>query len=512
MNAPPMLMPVAMGGVPAVRALSSEWFTTQGITQPQAVEIYQSIVDFGKAPADEAWVYRCIALKAFFAQGVPLRVYVKSGRERIPAEDTGDAAAQELQGLLDDVNPESMNGGDLKAFSTASMSAWGENYVKKVRGRLGGPPQELWWLRAPDLTPKMGRTWIDHYDYRDRTGQTESYRPRDIIAWRTLNLQDPTRGLSPISSIRYAISVNRQSDEQAANLLANWSVPPGAWVIPKDADFTPQDRSLVRRALRALRGPRGAGKTPVLPQGLTWQTIGLTPADTESVHARKLSRMQICAVMGVPLVLAGDDEKTTVYANMRDAERVFARYMINELDGMADGYNGWLVPDFDPAPVAKRHIQVAFDYSGIEALQAPLEDRKRVALSEIEHSARLPDEYRAEFGIGQPLPNGEGRILTRLSTLIPIGLGAAAPPSDFTAPPRQLADDGSDGADAVRAFGADLYKQPAVKAWVAGAPLDLDALIGHPITATARLAVEAGLRRRDPAAAIADSLRQGVPV
>src|SRR5438105_15668101 len=149
-----MLMPVAMGGVPAVRALSSEWFTTQGITQPQAVEIYQSIVDYGKAPADEAWVFRCIALKAFFAQGVPLRVYVKDGRQRIPAEDTNDVAAQELQGLLDDVNPLSMNGGDLKAFSTASMSAWGEHYVKKVRGRLSGPPQELWWLRAPDLTPQ----------------------------------------------------------------------------------------------------------------------------------------------------------------------------------------------------------------------------------------------------------------------------------------------------------------------------------------------------------------------
>jgi len=32
--------------------------------------------------------------------------------------------------------------------------------------------------------------------------------------------------------------------------------------------------------------------------------------------------MTIAAVLGVPLVLAGDDEKASVYASTRDAERV----------------------------------------------------------------------------------------------------------------------------------------------------------------------------------------------
>lgn len=508
-----MLMPVATGGMPAVRDLSGQWYATMGIERDRAMEVYNSIAEFGRAPADEAWVYRCVALKSFFAQGVPLRVYVKDGPERIPADNTTDAAAQDLQGLLDDVNPVNMNGGDLKAFTTASMSVWGENYVRKVRGRLGGPPQELWWLRAPDISPKMGRVWIDSYDYRDRTGQAETYGVRDVIAWRALNLQDPTRGLSPLSSIRFAISINRQHDEQAANLLANWSVPPGAWVIPKDADFSTQDRSLVQRALRALRGPRNRGKVPVLPQGLTWQTIALTPQDQETLGARKVSRMQICAAEGVPLVLAGDDEKTTVYANMRDAERVFARYMISELDGIADGYNGWLVPDFDPAPRGRRRLVVAFDYSEIEALQAPLEDRKRVALSEIQHGARVADEYRAEFRTGKALPNGEGQIVTRLSTLLPIdGPPVEAPPADITVPPRDLGTDGS--ADSIRSFGRDLYKHPAVKAWVAdpSSPLNLTALLGHSVPVSAQEAIEAGLRRRDTAAAIADSINQGVPV
>ncbi len=509
MNRPP-LSDVASAGMPAVREMSGQWLAFMGINQSQGVQVMSAIGDFGRAPADEAWVYRCVALKASFAAGVPLRTYVKAGRERIPAEDTRDAAAQDLGALLEEVNPVNMNGGDLKAFSTAAMSVWGENFVQKVRGRHGGRPKELYWHRAPDMAEQMGRIGVDAWKYR--TGpDTEIIPSRDMIMWKTINLQNPVRGLSPLSAARYAIAVNRQADEHMANLLANWSVPPGAWVIPKDVDFTPQDRSLVQRTLRMLRGPRNAGKVPVLPQGLTWQSISMTPADMESVHARKLSRMQICSVLGVPLVLAGDDEKTTVYANMRDAERIFARFMIGELDTQADGYNGWLVPDFDPVNRSRRHIEVAFDYSQIEALQAPLEDRQQVSLSEIEHGARTPDEYRAQYRIGGPLPNGEGKTITRLSTLVPLGIGPEAPPADYTAVPQQTLSD--DGSDTIRAFGRHLYAHPAVKSWIAdpSTSLNANALLGHNVRPAARAVLEDGIRRRNTAAVIAETLQGVMP-
>lgn len=491
MTAAPMLMPVATAGMPAFKDVSGTWQQFMGMPYADQADAYKSLSDYGKAPADEAWVYRCVALKAAFAQGVPLRVYVKDGRQRIPAEDSGNAAAEDLQFLLDDVNPVSMNGGDLKAFSNAATSVWGENYVRKVRGRLGGPPKELWWLRAPDITPNLGRVWIDTYTYRDRREGTETIASKDVIAWRRMNLQDPTRGLSPLSSVRYEIAFGRMAAEHATNSLANWNIPPGAWVIPKDADFTTQDRNLVKRALALLRGPKGAGKTPILPQGLTWQNIALNSKDAEYVAGRKLSRMSVCAAEGVPLVLAGDDEKTSVYANMRDAERIFARYMITELDWTADGFNGWLVPDFDPS---RKLLVVAFDYSQIEALQAPLEDRQRVALSEIEHGARTGDEYRATFRTGQPLPNGEGQVVTRLSTLVPIDIGPAAPPAETTTPPSDILPD--DGSDSIRS---------ALRSYRRGGPIEpvaaqLGVLPSDPNLLT-------GLRRGYSAAQLSD----GVP-
>lgn len=492
MNRPPSILSptVAMAGMPSTRDFSGTWRQFMGIPEGPSIDAYRTMSDFAKAPADEAWVYRCVNLKAAFAQGVPLRVYVKSGKELTPVEDTTDGAAQDLQGLLDDVNPISMNGSDLKAFTIGALSVWGENYWRKVRGRLGGEPKELWWLAADEVTPKVGRVWIDSYDYTGRDRVTENYPARDIVAFRRLNLQDPTRGLSPLSAARYEISTNRQAAEWNASTLANWGIPAVYWQIPKDADFTPQDRSLVQRALRALRGPRNQGKAPIVPQGLEAKQLALSPKDAEWLASRKVSRMTICAVEGVPLVLAGDDDKASVYANLRDAERIFARSMISELDWVADGINGWLVPDFDPSPPGRRRIVVGFDYSGIEALQPALREDYLAWQSWIDRGVAVPNEARRHFRLGPDLPWGDQPLLA--TSVIPTDSVEAdqlkqEAAMDGNLPPEQPAATGG-----IR----HLYRHAAVRAWFAdpspSALADVADLLG--VEASDDLAD--GLRRR----------------
>jgi len=500
-----------------LRAMSAEWFSFNGINRHEGAQIMHSLAEYGKAPADEAWVYRCVALKAGFAQSVPLLVELRDGSGWMRAEESNDGAALDLQGLLDDVNPVNMNGSDLKAWSVAATSVWGETYWRKVRGRFGGAPQELFWLRSPDLEPKKGRVWIDTYEYHPTSGATESYPARDIVPFRRLNLEDPTRGLSPLASARYDIAVNRQAAEWQAEVLANWGIPPLYWQIPKDADFSPQDQSLVRRALRALRGPRNQGKTPIVPQGLEAKVISLSPKDADWLASRKVSRMTICAVEGVPLVLAGDDDKNTVYANLRDAERVFGRYMITELDWLADGMNGWLVPDFDPARPGRRRIRIRFDYSEIESLQAPLEDRKRSAQAEVDRGLMGRREYRTLYRIGSaqsPMPDSVPEFV-ELKTLLPLGDVPAGTETDPTAVDQPAADspfdqivDDAGAADALRTIGRALYRHAAVRAWVAdpGSELDAAALIGANVSRETSSQIEAGLRRRDSATQIADQL------
>jgi len=423
-----------------------------------------------------------------------------------------------LQFLLDDVNPVNMSGSDLKAYTIAGLAVWGENYWQKVRGRFGGPPQELYWLRAPDIRPNIGRTWIDRYDYHPANGDIQTFAPRDIVPFRTINLQDPTKGLSPLAAVRNEITVNRQATLQTASTLANWGIPAGAWVAPKDAGLTPQDQGMIKRALRALRGPQNQGKTPILPQGLDWKPLALNPKDAEWLAARKVSRMTICAALGVPLVLAGDDEKTTVYANLRDAERVMWRLsLIPRLDWYADVLNSWLVPDFDKT---RRRLVVAFDYTGIEALAPTWDQEWNAWLGGVGAQIIVPNEFRRHFRIGDDVPWGDAPVPDTKITLRPDPTGVpssampAADPSnviDLPPPvdaPLEETDLPPQPIVALRAFGKTLYQQPAVKAWIAdpSRPLAVRSLLGQDVPSEIRDAIEDGLRHRHNAARIADSL------
>jgi HK97 family phage portal protein len=534
----PFNFETAMAGLRSVKDMSGQWYAVMGIDR-NAPGQYGSVSDFAKAPADEAWVYRCVSIKASFAQSVPLVVDSMitapaislpgqptraAVRTWLPAVDTTDGAAQDLQALLDDVNPVNMSGADLKAWTIAARAVWGESHWKKVRGKLGGAPQEIYWLRSVDLAPVMGRVWIDKYNYRPQGTGTlpEEIESRNVVPFRTVNLQDQTHGLSPLSGSRFEISVNRMAAEWNAAVLANDGVPSMYWQIPKESEVTDQDESLIRRTIRQLKGPKNARKAVMMPAGIEPKILSLLPRDADWIASRKVSRMTICAAQGVPLVLAGDDDKNTVYGNVRDAERIFARSMIQELDWVTDGINSWLVPDFNPVPVSKRTIRVRADYSEIEALQAPLEQRKQIALQELEKGVRTPNEYRRAFRIGPDFPKGdEAYISTRLA---PDPLDVAPPtttepevsedegemvgdPAADTADPTA----GPIAADTVREL-RGLYKLPAVRAYIAdpSRPVPTLEVLGFDPGPTVTSLLGVGITRRYSPAQIADGA-EGFP-
>jgi HK97 family phage portal protein len=459
--------------------MSAAWFSFMGIGQNDS-DVPRNLSDFARQPADEAWVYRCMSVRAENAQGIPLKVEIYGGKEWEPAEGQNDGPADDLQFLLDDVNP-AWHGPQLQAYMEAGAAVHGGSYLRKVRGRFGGTPQELWWMSANDCKPDIltGAAMPTSYTYQPNGAGATVYQAKDIIPLReTVNLRNPYQMLSPLSAVRYEISVNRNAAEWTAALLKNWAIPPLVWVAPKDSSITQQDIGYIRRALRSLRGPQNQGKTPVLPGGLEPKVLSMSAKDADWLGARKISRMAVCAVLGVPLVLAGDDEKTSVYGGARDAERILWRMtLIPKLDARAATLNSWLVPDFDKT---RKRLRVAYDYTGIEALQpAPAE-----AMAQWNETVKigLPlNRMIAHFGMGKPVEGGdEPRILLRTGeiplkdatdaeAIAALTGNAAAPgqggPTSSGTTPRP-AEYNTDSARSIAALGGGLYKHAAIRAFI----------------------------------------------
>ena len=491
-------MPMLDLRAPATKDSLTNWKAFMGIPQ-QGVAVPRSLREFGRQPADEAWVYRGMAVRANAVAGMPLRVQVKDSRAWVDVEESPIPEAVDLQYLLDDVNP-GWEGTTLQAYTEAGAVIHGGSYWLKVRGGLGGRPQELHWLSGADVEAKMGRSLPETYTYQPQgQASAEDYRARDIIPHRdTVNLENPYKLLSPLSAARYEIATNRGASEWNAALLENWNIPPGAWVAEKDVEFDQTEKNLIKRALRQLRGPSNQGKTPVLPGGLKWQALSMNAKDAEWLASRKVSRMAICAVTGVPLVLAGDDEKAGVYASVRDAERVMWRVeLIPTLDRRAARLDSWLVPDFDPS---RRRIRVRYDYSGIEALRAaPAEDMQQW-LGAVDRGLPI-NRWLARYG-ERPVEGGDEPRFKPEPTA-----GDARPAEYQTASEtgRDRRPATTRAADVVRTLGRSLYRYEDVKAFLNTDDRGwLDAL--GPFEAADRDALAVGLKRRYSA----DQLLSGV--
>lgn len=492
--------------------LAPAFFRFNGIpANGDDVPVPTSLREFALTPADEPWVYSCLNRLFMSMQQVPLRVYEKKGRNLVPMEETKRPDGVDLQYLLDNINTLAMNGADFRGYTIASYGSWGGGYWKKVRGVRGGPPQEIYWLPAPDVTPEKDPAVVGAvraFRYQPNgTSIREDYAARDVLAFRRFNLADPTQLLSPLSAGRYDISISRQATMQAASVLNNWSIPLGAWVAPKGEGIQSQDVNLIRRVLRQMRGPRGAGKTPVLPNGLEWKPLALNPKDAEWLQARKVSRLTVCGLLGVPLLLAGDDESTGPYAYAREIKKWFWETTIQgHGQQITDTLNGWLVPDFDKT----RTLICQFDYSEIEALKPPETERRATATSELFSGARVINEYRAEFKVGPPVDWGNEPYLVRKTPAgqqftSDIGAEQAILASETT----PLAGQGNAKPDPQVADTVvpmkHLYSLPEVAAFQSGQPLDL-AFLGIPVTDAQKAVIETGLRRRYSSAQIANGV------
>ena len=178
----------------AIKDSYSSWRSFMGIPEGGA-SVPSGLRAMGRVPADEAWVMSCVTKLAYAAQSVELRVQVKEGKEWVDNADVANAAADDLQLLLNDVNPE-WDGNQLQLYLEASDVIHGGCYLRKVRGRLGGPPQELHWLPAPNVKPIKDRASIVDYEYRP------TYEPALSVVCKSVERAERESGYRIIIDVR----------------------------------------------------------------------------------------------------------------------------------------------------------------------------------------------------------------------------------------------------------------------------------------------------------------------
>lgn len=379
-------------------ALFDAFNETRESAQARCGQLTTAKADLAQAYALAVWAYRCVKLRADAVAGVPLRLLDAGGApiERHPLLD-----------LLRDVNPLAMNLGDLLRATESALCIWGASYWLKVTRPGSNRPHQLVWLNPTTITVKADpNKGLIAYEQRVG-GQSRSFAPGEVIAFRSFNPLDDLGGLSPLSVALSEINAELNAARFVAAFFANDARPAG--LLTTDQQLP--DAEIARVSAWWTRLFKGAGnrwKTGIVGGGLRWTQIAFPPGELALPELRAEDRRAICAALGVPPGLAGAWESMT-YATAREQKASFYEdSILPELAALAETLNWSLLPHYPD--LALRRARLDWDRDSIAALRETVSEKAERALALYGGGLITREEARRTLGL-QEAPGADERFI-----------------------------------------------------------------------------------------------------
>ncbi len=339
--------------------------------------------DLSRPYAQHPWVYACVAAIGRSASSVPARLQRQLAGGEMETVDDSDLAV-----VINTPNPLMSQRKFFRAIATAQQ-LYGETFLILLRRGAGGrmepvnavnghgmmaiieAPEEIWPVRGDlaeavlDPQTKLPAAWR----FQTASGRVD-YPAHAVVQVAEVNPYNPLRGMGPMQAGYRTAAKDFVIDRYDEALLQNGGSPGG--VLSVDGPLTNDDQRAIREAWHEAHGrPESHRKTAVLPQGTTYQEIGLSPQAMEHEKLRDWDRQTILSIFGVPPVILGLE--TINYATAREQNRIFwDTTILPYLDFLKDELQYKLIrrinnPDSE--------LVLDFDISGVSALREDMDSK-----------------------------------------------------------------------------------------------------------------------------------------
>jgi HK97 family phage portal protein len=197
----------------------------------------------------------------------------------------------------------------------------GNAYWWAPRNAVLGGPAALWVLPSHWVFPVFDRDGVVvAYDLRPDTGGylTRRLPAAEVIHFRKKSPTNKHDGYSPQTAGAHWIDSQLSVDKSRWHTFKNGAFPAAALEF-HDNYSDPTDDDLARieqKFLARYAGETRAGKPLLLPPGVKYHKISLTPAEMAYVASADQLRDNILALFGVPAVVAGIVQNMTFGAIM----------------------------------------------------------------------------------------------------------------------------------------------------------------------------------------------------
>jgi len=293
---------------------------------------------------------------------------------------------------------------------------YGNAYWLKIRN-----PDQFQVVRIPpeQITP-YGALVPTGYTWTWPNSQTFDLKPSELVHFRLYDPLDPTKGLSPLETLRRMLGEDSATTAYRGWFWAN-SARLGGWIQrPKDAPrWTKEQRDEFRADWRELyEGVANAGKTPVLEDGMQYAPMTSTARDAQLVESRKLTREEVAAAYHVPLPMVGILDHAT-FSNIREQHKQLYQDCLGPiLVNLEDELQRSLLPEF----VDVEEIYLEFNIA--EKLKGSFEEQAGALQTMVGAPVLSRNEGRARLNLPRiPDPAFD-------TPVTPLNLTAGAPEPD----------------------------------------------------------------------------------
>lgn len=349
---------------------------------------------YGDYLATSNEIFSIVSLRARLRSGLALRSFRGRGADK--SEVTSGPVAD----LLRHVNP-FWTFPRLIRMDELSLGVWGESFWAIEKTPMG-EPREIWWLKSPRVRPVPDKdNYIKGFLYESSSGEPIPFRADEIVWQRYPNPIDEFAPLSPLAAARLAADTASAMQKANKNLF-DQGLMMGGLVVP-DTDkvsFSPaQAEELEQMLEKRFKGVDKAHRWAVLRYEAQLKNLGVTPKDAEFSNGLNMSLRQACNAYGVPAPLLNEMSAATL-TNVREYQRqLWEHALVPDSDFAAAEIEEQLLPMFKRTPGRQSVDHVAWDYSGVPALQESATESWVREAQALDRAAITINEWRKSKGM-----------------------------------------------------------------------------------------------------------------
>ncbi len=339
-------------------------------------------------------VYACNRVLAESLAQLPIALMKRTG-EKIEVAD------KRPEHTLVSVSPSDLyTSYTFRATGQFHLGMRGNFYARIFRDGRGGA-REMKILHPTQVQPffynsKLFYRVSPNYAMGDTVTKTEVLTPDDILHVPALS-SDGIIGRSPIAVLRETIGIGLSNRDFLSQVHQSGGRLRG--IIKHDKKATKEQVAELREN---FKDPINNGEFPVLQDGWQFQTVSLTPAESEFINTAKLTVQDIYRAYRVQPHMIGDLERAT-FSNIEQQSLEFVKYtMLPWIKNWESELNRKLLP----VDIRNTHY-FRFNVDGM--LRGDLLSRYRAYAIGRQWGFISADEIR-EMESKNPLPDGQGKI------------------------------------------------------------------------------------------------------